>query len=135
MDTNSYTCFRSFEMWLLIQWAFGSVVGESVVLGFNKTQEKTCLSQWFRLCTFVDKATRCVKATRLFLEVFGTIFLISVFLISTDNILQIAKTVTFSWFCQLTLISLLTLPTSFRNKSDAARKELKLNENKLFLKC
>ena len=37
----------------------------------------------------------------------------------------------FSWLCQFILISLLTPQTTFRNKSDAARKELKLNENKL----
>ena len=39
--------------------------------------------------------------------------------------------ITFSWLCQFILISLLTPQTTFRNKSDAARKELKLNENKL----
>ena len=42
--------------------------------------------------------------------------------------------ITFSWLCQFILISLLTPQTTFRNKSDAARKELKLKENLTFLK-
>ena len=39
--------------------------------------------------------------------------------------------ITFSWLCQFILISLLTPQTTFQNKSDAVRKELKLNESKL----
>ena len=57
-------CFycQIFQIWLLIQWVVGSVVGGSVldwlvglvVRGFNKTQEKTCLGWRFRLCTLVE---------------------------------------------------------------------------------
>ena len=61
-----WICFycQVFQTWLLIQRVVGSVAGElvvsgrlvggSVVCGFNKTQEKTRLGWWFRLCIMAE---------------------------------------------------------------------------------
>ena len=75
-----------------------------------------------------------LTSSRLFLEVVGAILLnfsFPDFYRQYSTISIPSKTIiTFSWLCQFTLISLLTPQTTFRNKSDAAWKESKLNENK-----
>ena len=75
-----------------------------------------------------------MTSSRLFLELVEAIFWISLFPISTDNILQFQSLKNANNIFLIMPIYndfLLSPLTTFRNNSDAGRKESKLKENKL----